>query len=205
MSLQGLQQLLAEKRRLKEVEVAGKVDLLRQLNKLDAERELIGLNLQIDNLSKQQNVMTQRIIRKEEDIDALNISLNAIGGSFAKVKDVERTERGEEKYGTTIEEHLRLKRDDLEYDTRYYNQLSNKLAEATERKVQTDHITKWLGTPPAVDRSGNVTIGAEDWDIQRYMESFPETDAALATHLAEQSPLKKESIKNHSKLSIFML
>ena len=43
MSLQGLQQLLAERRRIKEAEVAGKVDLLRQLNK-------IGLMLDLHNM-----------------------------------------------------------------------------------------------------------------------------------------------------------
>ena len=74
MSIDALQRFLAEKRRRKEIEVTAKVAQFNQLNKVDAERELLGITTTLDSQRREQNKLDNRIMRKEESLNDINIS-----------------------------------------------------------------------------------------------------------------------------------
>jgi hypothetical protein len=207
--IETLQNYLIEKRRRKQIEVSAKVDLLSQLNKIDAEKEMMGLTTLIDSINRKQNVLDTKIARKEESLSELEISLKSLSqgyDKFAGLNEIERTENTE-KYGETLMELYRRKEDDLKLDTIYKNDLTEQFSTASNQLSQVKHAKTWLETTPVVNRIGPESIGPEDWSVEAYMTQYPKADEGIVTHMSEAYPMTDEkksmlSVSEQTRLNV---
>ena len=203
MSIDALQRFLVEKRRRKEIEVTAKVAQFNQLNKVDAERELLGITTTLDSQRREQNKLDNRIMRKEESLNDINISLEALAGGYSGFKslsDIDRTTDGEKEYGTTLSELSRRIGDENREAHRRLNSLNETIKDGAIQKVQVERTLDWLSKPPVVNRVAPDTIGPEDWGQKAYSAQFPDDDKGLTSHLFGMYPLTTEKeIKSKRK------
>jgi len=195
MSIDALQRFLVEKRRRKEIEVTAKVAQFNQLNKVDAERELLGITTTLDSQRREQNKLDNRIMRKEESLNDINISLEALAGGYSGFKslsDIDRTTDGEKEYGTTLSELSRRIGDENREAHRRLNSLNETIKDGAIQKVQVERTLDWLSKPPVVNRVAPDTIGPEDWGQKAYSAQFPDDDKGLTSHLFGMYPLTTE-------------